>query len=181
MENIVSKYFSGLWEGKSVSSAGDCTKWTKTFLLFLPTENKRKLMVEGRGISEWRGQHIVFLISGEIDISEDIFSSSEDVSDGTKPWPSVFFNIKKQHTGKFTNALNFMGKLDAPVQGSHVALQGRYQSGLLNLRRIGDVSSLVRYWRCFHEEKLVKWNEMHLRFLDFCRVVGSEDLFRQRT
>jgi hypothetical protein len=138
-EISISKSFSGLWEGESVSRAGDCTRWANTFLLFLPFE-KGKLIVEGRGISEWRGQHIVFLISGEVVFSDNL--------DDTEPWPRLCFTLRKQHTGKFTNSLNFMGTLDAPVQGSQCSLQGQYQHGLLALRRIGDVRSLVRCWCC---------------------------------
>ena len=145
--------YSGVWEGSSLSNSGDPTAWSNTLLVFRPRVDRRfvdsradgkeedggsdafgdydaaatTLAVEGRGVSRWRDMRIFFLASGDVDLV------------------SGRFTLRKQHTGAYTNRVEYHGELDLrpDARKGPPLLQGVYSSGRIELRRHGGCVRLL--------------------------------------
>ena len=110
----------GAWTGESGDKLGNCTTWASTDLKFRieavlaaapavaaagqrgshqqqqqqqqqPRERKQMLALEGRGVSQWRGESIKFLVQGGVDLQRD----------------SGECELEKQHTGKYNNTVEY--------------------------------------------------------------------------
>jgi hypothetical protein len=96
--------------------------------------------VEGRGVSLWRNQRISFTVAGHLDTQ------------------SGSFELRKRHTGKYTNQVCYRGKigivslsLDESGEDSSderkalvFQLSGTYPNGAIHLQqRPGGVSALL--------------------------------------
>ena len=138
LQQLCTRY-TGVWEGSSLSNSGDPTTWSNTLLIFRPRVDRRfprdappsavaegkhdgrgggndgadddgggdddfgdgyydaattMVAVEGRGVSCWRDMRIFFLVSGDVDLATGRFA------------------LRKQHTGAYTNRVEYHGELD---------------------------------------------------------------------
>jgi len=149
--NLNFNSLNGIWEGQSISTGGQSTLWTKTILAFGNlTENE--ILVNGKGISVWKGENIVFKVAGAINRS------------------SLKGTLEKEHRGRFTNTVSF----EVELSTADLRLTGTYAKGDLTLIRLQDADEafchlLSTSWKgCSQSTKaggaVTEWIEMSLEF-----------------
>jgi hypothetical protein len=164
-----------VWEGESLSRAGDATKWVNTFLVFHPdTSIEGKYQVEGRGLSIWRDKRIVFIVSGEIELP-----SSRNGRRG-------LFRLVKQHTGQYTNKIEYSGSVGVDIMENGMTLDGDYASGELHLKRTGGreefLSGLLSgAWtgETISRSDTTVWSELAIRFSPIDEQTDTKMLLRE--
>jgi hypothetical protein len=164
-----------VWEGESLSRAGDATKWVNTFLVFHPdTSIEGKYQVEGRGLSIWRDKRIVFIVSGEIELP-----SSRNGRRG-------LFRLVKQHTGQYTNKIEYSGLVGVDIMENGMTLDGDYASGELHLKRTGGreefLSGLLSgAWtgETISRSDTTIWSELAIRFSPIDEQTDTKMLLRE--
>lgn len=118
-----------------MSSTNDPTQWTETHLLFRPdAETPYTGTVVGRGTSLWRRLHVPFEVWGTYDLA------------------SSTAHLRKQHTGRYNNMVQFQGAILRAwrVANSDGALEprlvitGRYPYGDFELSRVAGVAAAPR-------------------------------------
>lgn len=104
-----------------MSRKNDPTAWDNTALTFRLGQDGITGVVEGAGISCWRGLDVEFTVSGEFNVQN---------------WNVV---IVKQHLGRYTNSVRYSGVINPTER----CLAGEYDDGVLSLRKSESESQVV--------------------------------------
>lgn len=115
-----------------MSSTNDPTRWTETHLLFRPdAETPNTGTVVGRGTSLWRRMHVPFEVWGTYDLAR------------------FTVHLRKQHTGRYNNMVNFWGTIlrawRVASRGAalepRLVITGRYSYGDFELSRVAGATA----------------------------------------